>query len=168
MMLLMTAFPSSYHHQPSHHHPCHHMIMRMIIMALWPSYHHHLIIILHWYHLFRKHWQQHCIWWLWFVLLTLTTFAQAMTSALHVIVSIWSAPCHDAQNIKRTRPMTPRRPQDGLERPQEDAKMAPRWPQDSNQCGCKTRFVVCEEQIQFYTTLFLICCLQYVLGCVTQ
>ena len=29
--------------------------------------------------------------------------AEAMTSTLHVIVSIWSAPCHDAQNIKLTR-----------------------------------------------------------------
>ena len=26
------------------------------------------------YHFSRKHWQQHCMWWLWFVLLTLTTF----------------------------------------------------------------------------------------------
>ena len=38
-----------------------------------------------------------------------------------------AAPCHDAQNIKRTRPMTPRWSQDDPERPQDASNMASRW-----------------------------------------
>ena len=40
------------------------------------------------HHLFRKHWQQHCMWWLWFVLLTLTTFRLSNDMTIHGYMSI--------------------------------------------------------------------------------
>ena len=47
------------------------------------------------HHLFRKHWQQHCMWWLWFVLLTLTTFRPSndISIACDCIYVVFSVPC---------------------------------------------------------------------------
>ena len=93
------------------------------------------------HYLFRKHWQQHCMWWLWFVLLTLTTFRPSnhINIACDCIYLVCSVPWRSKHQAHAAWPqgrlelswgdnMTtwqePRWPQDGPRPPKKHSKMA--------------------------------------------